>query len=56
MADIELIEQLRLYRDVANSTNGWAVVSSGFLDKLCRELDQLDQEEQREVVATYGRT
>lgn len=55
MANPETIEQLILYRNVARATNGWAVVSSTFLDALCEQFDRRN-EEQDEPLAAYGRT
>lgn len=55
MAHSETIEQLILYRNVAQATNGWAVVSSTFLEALCEHFDTKN-EEQDEHLAQYGRT
>lgn len=55
MENTETIEQLILYRNVARATNGWAVVSSKFLDSLCEHL-KAEPKEPDESLATYGRT
>lgn len=51
----EAIEQLILYRNVARATNGWAVVSTSFLDALCEQLN-VERKEPEEALAGYGRT
>lgn len=43
--DVIVVEQLRLYRNVAHATNGWAVVSSTFLDALCSQFDRKAEEQ-----------
>jgi hypothetical protein len=52
----DLVNRVRTYRDVAHATNGWAVVSSAFLDAVLSEIDIRRDKDDVDVVATYGRT